>query len=138
MDRLNRLAAGLGLALVVASGCRTAPQEVPPGRPFTTGAQPPSVGFSTSPGSSPYDGLPTTPGAGTGAGQYGLPAPGESPYGAPTGNSFGPPGTTGMTPAASPTGAYDPAASPTGGFSPFGPAPAQGTMGTPGQPPSPL
>lgn len=144
MDRLKHLVAGLGLALSLvgtASGCRSTPSEVPAGRTFNPGAQPPTVGFSTTPGGSPYDGLSGS--QAPGSGQYGLPASSDSPYGAPTGNGFGPPGTAGMSgqtvPSAAPNGGYNPSTTlPDGGFSPFGSSPAPGTMGTPGQAPSPL
>lgn len=146
-DRLNRLAPGLGLALILvatAPGCKSTPSEVPTGRAFHSGAQqqpPPTVGFSTTPGASPYDGLSASrPSVGN---QYGVPAPSDNPFGAPTGNQFGPPGSAGMStgnpPSATPTGGYNPTTTlPGGGFSPFGSSPAPGTMGTPGQAPSPL
>jgi hypothetical protein len=118
MDRLSRVLAGgsVALALGVAaanSGCRSAHNDVPPGKPFsTTGGTPPTVGFGSDPhpsttvgqgafGSTPnqgpatYDAGGTTPGSGM-APQFGTPTGGGSPYGAPTANRYGSPATAGM------------------------------------------
>jgi hypothetical protein len=135
MDRLKLTLTGCGLAvLLAASGCRNLRSEVPPGRPFSSDAnQAPTVGFSSDPhpGLNPGAGaMPGAPGTVPGmtsesAGKYGTPAPGASDnYGAPTANSYGPPGTSplGMPPSAGPD-----SPAPTGG-SPSGPT----TPGLPG------
>jgi hypothetical protein len=111
MDRLSRLLAGASLALALGvlasnSGCRSAHNDVPPGKPFsTTGGTPPTVGFGSDPhrsttvgpglygntptqgGPSSYDVSGTTPGSGM-APQFGTPNPTGSPYGAPTANRY--------------------------------------------------
>jgi hypothetical protein len=115
MDRLNRAVAGGLLVAVVGTvafsgGCRSMRNDVPPGKPYsTTGATPPTVGFSSdprsnaaigggmypnalSPGSPSSTGNPALSGAG-GAPQYGTPGPNPSPYGAPTSNVYGAPAT---------------------------------------------
>jgi hypothetical protein len=121
MDRLNRVIAGAGLAIVLgmvvsAGGCRSARNDVPPGKPYSvTGGTPPTVGFSSDPhastsiGPGMYNNMPGQanatdpsagmPGAASGASagfpaQYGTPAPNSTPYGAPTANRYGPPATT--------------------------------------------
>jgi hypothetical protein len=111
MDRLSRVIAGgtmvLALGVVAStSGCRSAHNDVPPGKPFsTTGGTPPTVGFSSDPrpsttvgpglygnaptqGPSSYDVSGTTPGSGM-APQLGTPTGSGSPYGAPTANRYG-------------------------------------------------
>jgi hypothetical protein len=101
MDRLNRTMAGCGLLLLLAAagGCRSTRPEVPPGRPYTSdGRQVPPMSFSNDP--HPMTGPGIT--AGQGTPQYGTPGPATSAnLGAPTGNQYGPPGTTiggGQTP----------------------------------------
>jgi hypothetical protein len=123
MDRLNRVIAGGSLAIVLgivvsAGGCRSARNDVPPGKPYSaTGGTPPTVGFSSDPHPSTsispgmYNNMPGQPqsnaadpsvgmggaGAGASAGfpaQYGTPTPNSNPYGAPTANRYGPPATT--------------------------------------------
>jgi hypothetical protein len=118
MDRLSRVLAGGTLALAlgvvaITSGCRSAHNDVPPGKPFsTTGGTPPTVGFSSDPrpsttvgptgiyGNTPnqapssYDVSGTTPGSGM-APQFGTPNPSGSPYGVPTANRYGSMGTAG-------------------------------------------
>jgi hypothetical protein len=119
MDRLSRALAGGSLALVLgtvlsAAGCRSMRNDVPPGKPYsTTGGSPPTVGFNSDPrpnsgvGGGLYpNGL--TPGAssaggssamagGSGAPQYGIPGNNPSPYGAPSSNRYGAPGTNSGT-----------------------------------------
>lgn len=126
-----------GLALVMAltataTGCRstrTRP-EVPPGRSFgaDTG-QPPPVNFSSQPNTNALNGLPAAVGTGMpGANQFGTPSPaGGSPYGAPTPNAYGPPGTSGLS--GSPTLGSGAAGLPPAGVDPGG---------VPGIPASPL
>jgi hypothetical protein len=119
MDRLSRILAGASTAVclsmvVLASGCRSMQSEVPRGKPYsTTGGSPPTVGFNSDPrpntsiGGGLYGNAPAgTPGAavpdssaGMGIGsasppaQFGTPAPNAAPYGAPTANRYGAPGT---------------------------------------------
>jgi hypothetical protein len=106
MDRLNRILTGCGLTLLLAAGgCRSTQPEVPPGRAYNNdGRQNPPIGFSsdahpsvTGPGIT--NGMPGMAGA-PGAPQLGTPGPGATAnYGAPTGNTYGPPGyTAGMAP----------------------------------------
>lgn len=61
------------------------------GQPGMPGS--PGLGGST-PGS-PADGLPPGLGAGAGSSSFGTPAPGPNGMGQPTGNLYGPPGTSG-------------------------------------------
>jgi hypothetical protein len=110
MDRLSRVIAGgcltLALGIVVsASGCRSARNDVPKGKPYSTNGNPPAVGFnsdphpSTSVGNGMYQPNADANGAGGGANpQYGTLAPNMSPTGMPTGNRYGPVGTNGTTP----------------------------------------
>src|SRR3954451_19154693 len=84
---------GLAVALILSSaGCRSTRSEVPPGRGFSPDSgQTPPVSFSSQPNVSAMNGLPSSLGAGGPAGQFGTPAPGAAPYGAPTANAYGPP-----------------------------------------------
>lgn len=166
MDRLTRTLAGCGLALIAtAGGCRTAHDEVPPGRayrPGGTGQQESQVGFSTSPpDKSPGRFGPSnlTPGNLGGGGLMGSRAPGGDMTGTVPGSQFGPPGTAGASPS---MGLGSPGLPTAGGAPPSGlgqapslptaaprdnptylngfpnQAPAPGGMGSIGQPPSPL
>jgi hypothetical protein len=110
-----------GAVLLCSAGCRSTHSEVPSGRPYqTTGAPPPTVGFSQDPRPSTASGMAglygnrgpgaltqdgRIPAGGQGATVYGTPTPGTS-LGLPTANQYGPPGTAG-----------------TGGTSPGGTAP---------------
>lgn len=97
MDRPTRtlMGCGLGLCLMLSGvGCKSMRPEVPPGRKFSGGggaqqATPP-IGFSTTP--DPSGATNAAPPV-----QYGLPSPNGNNYGAPTPNSFGPPGTSTMS-----------------------------------------
>jgi hypothetical protein len=144
MDRLNRTLAACGLMLLLAAGgCRSTHSEVPPGRPYSgDGRQvPPSIGFSSDP--HPMTG-PSALTAGTpGTPQLGTPGPASSAnYGAPTVNTYGPPGTAGaqMPPGVGLTGVGGEPTSlpstgmgaPSSGFVPMS-APAQ--AGSPAVPP---
>jgi hypothetical protein len=168
MDRLNRALAGAGLALALtvvttATGCRSLRSEVPPGRPYTgDGKQSAPIEFSSTPGTSALNGLPTTGPGATGsasaaAGQVGVPVGGPNAYGLPTGNTYGAPGSAGMSsglpgaglgaapsagattgsglpPATAPGGASDPSTGiPQSGISPLGPA-AGSSPSVPGAP----
>ena len=110
MDRHSRVLAGgclvtlMGIVLT-ASGCRTARNDVPPGKPYsTTGGGPPPVGFNSDPhpntsiapglyggtggpGTAPAEPGPAGPGS---TAQFGIPTPNASPYGAPSSNRYGP------------------------------------------------
>lgn len=55
----------------------------------------PGLGGGSTPGS-PADGMPPGLGAGGGPSSFGTPAPGPSGMGQPTGNLYGPPGTSGV------------------------------------------
>ncbi len=100
MDRpkytLSRIVQGGGLALALmasASGCKTPKPEVPPHRPFLSGVEGASAPPSslTNP-SSTTDGLPPV---NAGASQYGTPTTGAArPFGAPTANTYGAPGSS--------------------------------------------
>jgi hypothetical protein len=108
MDRPTRLMAGCSLALLIgAAGCRSTRPEVPPGRAYTgdgrqvptPSVSPTSNGFGSE--AHPPISVGTTYPAGVGGGatpgqsQYGTPAPGAGErYGAPTGNIYGPPGSS--------------------------------------------
>lgn len=102
MDRpkntLSRVLQGGGLALALVaggSGCRSTKPEVPPHRPFLSGAEgtPAPASSLTSP-SATMDGLPPVSAGGS---QYGTPASASSrPYGAPTSNAYGAPGTSSL------------------------------------------
>jgi hypothetical protein len=111
--------------VVAASGCRSTHNEVPPGPKYSTAGEPSSsVGFNSAPRGyngigSPYgnpampgqSGLTSSPGLGSGAtgstsdglppslgasgSSYGTPAP-NGAMGQPTGNRYGPPGTSGL------------------------------------------
>jgi hypothetical protein len=116
MDRLNRALAGgclavaLGMA-VSASGCRSARNDVPPGKPYsTTGGTPPTIGFNSDPprntavgsgmyanGMTPGSPSPNGPSglAGSGSGALGTPNPSAGNFAAPSGDRYGPPGTSG-------------------------------------------
>lgn len=115
MDRRNRTLAGVGLALTLTltgTGCRSTRSEVPRGRLFSGhGQAPPPVQFGSSPaGTNGFSALPGGTGEGlpsqNSAGQIGTPPPGSGNYGVPTGNAFGPPGTSTLaTPPSSSLGA---------------------------------
>jgi hypothetical protein len=164
MDRLTRNLAGLGLALIAAAGgCRSAHDEVPPGKVYRPDTRADGqVGFSTTPAvkANGLAGVPQnlTQGNLGGGGMFGSQAPGGDMTGTVPGGRFGAPGTSGA--AMSPTGAAQPAtggplsglgqAPPLGGTSgasrpdatylngfPNQP-PATGAMGSAGAPPSPL
>lgn len=114
MDRLTRVIASGSLTLamasaiaVSASGCRSARNEVPKGKPYSTNGNPPAVGFnsdphpSTSVGNGMYQPNGSDPnGIGSGANppQYGTLTPNTSPLGMPTANRYGPVGTAGTAP----------------------------------------
>ncbi len=165
MDRLTKTLAGCGLALMAAAaGCRSAHDEVPPGKVYRPEGRPDSaVGFSTSQPEKGYGAYGTPPnltqGNIGGGGLMGSRPVGGDMTGTVPGNRFGGPGTSGAastspSPATSPsTGggslsglgqapALQPSATPRedpnylNGF-PTQP-PAAGAMGSPGQPPSPL
>jgi hypothetical protein len=124
MDRQIRMGLGgaaallAGGVLLCTEGCRSTRSEVPAGKPYqTTGAAPPTVGFSQEPRPSTASGMAglygnrgpgalvqdgRMPAAGQGATLYGTPTPGTS-LGLPTANQYGPPGTAG-TGGASPGG----------------------------------
>jgi len=117
MDRLNRslLAGRIAMAAAVAlgcsQGCRSTHSEVPAGKPYqTTGAAPPSVGFSNEPHPNVATGLASlygnkAPGSQVQDGRgnssapgdlvLGTPTQGPATLGAPTDNRYGPPGTAG-------------------------------------------
>ena len=83
----------LSLAVALGTGCRSMRSEVPPHRPFAIqDRQAPPISYSGL-DTHPADGLPAV---GTGnPSAYGTPTPGGgSVYGAPTNNTFGPPGTS--------------------------------------------
>jgi hypothetical protein len=181
MDRLTRTLAGLGLALIAAAGgCRSAHDEVPPGKAYRPDMGNGQVGFSTTPPAKGLVGAPQnlTQGNMANGGIYGNQLnggmyggqPGNGSYGGYSsqtggdmtgtvaGRGFGAPGSAGS--AGTMDGATQPAAG--GGLSGLGQAPplmgnpnatrddasylngfpnqppAAGTMGTRGQPPSPL
>ncbi len=95
MDRLDRALACCGLAalLSAAPGCRGTKSEVPPGRPYgADGRQLPPVGFSTEP--HPAFGAPGQPGIPSLTTPGGTAASGMANYGTPTGNAYGPPGSS--------------------------------------------
>jgi hypothetical protein len=109
MDRLSRVIVGGCLTLAVgfvctASGCRSSRNDVPKGKPFSTNANSPSVGFNSDPHPSTsvgqYPGYPSDPNAAGGAGQpqLGTPTPSTSPLNLPTNNRYGPTGTSGGLP----------------------------------------
>ena len=117
--RLNRALAAGALVLVLAiaaSGCRSTRSEVPPGRGYKPGSgQTPPLSFSNQPGNNAMNALPPTAGGGDPAAnaRFGTPAPSGTPYGAPTTNAYGPPGTSGMAGTSSP-GATTASGLPTG------------------------
>jgi hypothetical protein len=112
--RWGRLGLALAAVLVHGAGCRSTPNEVPPGKPYqTTGtaATPPSVGFSSeaNPAVGGMTGLYGNVGPGGmmpdgRANQsmnnvtYGTPTPASANFGAPTQNLYGAPGTAGVGP----------------------------------------
>lgn len=116
LARARRLGGGLLLLTLTASlGCRSTKSEVPPGRPYArTGAQPPSVGFSSEPHPAVANGASTSYNIGPGAADddplasrakrsvYGTPTPGER-VSRPTENTYGPPGSSGLDPTAGPS-----------------------------------
>lgn len=149
MDRqIQWVRSGLGLGLlaiasVTATGCKSTRPEVPPGRPYTAdGRQKPAVGFSTEPRPLTTDPTATPTGIGRGSGlanrseasPLGLP-PGlqGNNFGAPSGATYGPPGTAGLN---QPPALSDPAAAQTSGPAP-GPAPATAPA-SPGLMPPPI
>jgi hypothetical protein len=101
MDRLTRTIAGCGLALLAsATGCRTAHDEVPAGRPFRSdGRQLPPVGLSTQPHAAPITASQSVGGApgnlGAGSDLTGRPSPGDL-TGTVPGARFSGPGTSGL------------------------------------------
>ncbi len=141
MDRQTRRLAGCGLMFVlVTSGCRSTRSEVPPGRRYSgDGRQVPSVGFSSDPHPAGANGMGSAPGGpGTMPGQYGTPSPATRNYGAPTGDSYGPPGSAPVgSGAAAPLFSEPSTAPPPVGAPPAAPSTDPvGVMGQPGQPPS--
>lgn len=95
----NRVVPGCALMvsmiLATGTGCRSTRSEVPPHKPFMTdGQKTPPINFSGN-AANPADGLPQV---NTGLpNAYGTPAPGATDnYGAPTSNTFGPPGTSSL------------------------------------------
>jgi hypothetical protein len=106
-----RMAGAALLATVaLASGCRSTRSEVPPGKPYArTGEAPPTVGFSSDPHPGAL-GMPGSTNVGPGGmaddplassqPQYGTPTPGSRGVELPTANRYGPPGTSGLDPAA--------------------------------------
>jgi hypothetical protein len=106
-----RLAGAAILATVaLAAGCRSTRSEVPPGKPYArTGEAPPTVGFSSQPHPGAL-GMPGSTNIGPGGmaddplaatqPQYGTPTPGSRGVTLPTGNRYGPPGTSGLDPSA--------------------------------------
>src|SRR3954452_21330019 len=147
MDRLNRTLAGCGLTLLLAAGgCRSTQPEVPPGRPYSADGRqvPPSVGFSSDPRAMTG---PAMAAGGPGMPQLGTPGPASAPnMVAPTGNLYGPPGTSAgggqMPPGVGLTGVPGEPTSmpstgmggPTSGYVPM-PGPG-GAAGAPGMPPA--
>jgi hypothetical protein len=98
-------------SVVLSSGCRSTHSEVPPGKPYArTGEAPPTVGFSSQPHPANAGSMPASVNIGPGgmpddrlAGgqpQFGTPTPGSKGVAMPTGNRYGPPGTTGLDPTA--------------------------------------
>ena len=83
------------LAMGTGTGCRSTPSEVPPHKPFMTdGRKAPPINFSGD-GANLSDGLPQVNTGQPNA--FGTPNPGASErYGAPTSNTFGPPGTSAL------------------------------------------
>lgn len=100
MHRSSFKASGLALTLALAAcGCRTPRNEVPPGRPYASdGRQLPPVGLSTDPhpglGDAMSGGAPYVDGSSPSASQFPGSSPSMANYGAPTANSYGPPGTS--------------------------------------------
>jgi hypothetical protein len=143
MDRQTRRLAGCGLMFVLAiAGCKSTRSEVPPGRRYSgDGRQVPPVGFSSDPHPAAANGMGAVPGGpGMMPGQYGTPAPATPNYGAPTGHSFGPPGSapTGAGPTANPLTVEPPTPLPQVGASPGAPTTNPlGVGGQPGESPSP-
>jgi hypothetical protein len=132
MDRLTRNLAGFGLALIAAAGgCRSAHDEVPPGKVYRPDTRADGqVGFSTTPAvkANGLAGVPQnlTQGNVASGGMYGTSGGGGDMTGTVPGSRFGAPVSSGaMT---SPAGGAQPS---TGGpFSGLGQAPPLG--GTPG------
>ncbi|MFO0890263.1 MAG: hypothetical protein U0790_14120 [Isosphaeraceae bacterium] len=141
--RLARLTALFALLVLGSSGCRTPRSEVPPGKPYQTTGNPPTVGFSSDPHQAGSQGMAglypnRAPGAMVPDGQgsprgsddlvIGTPTPGSSNMGAPSDHRYGAPGTSGSrgtpslansilnaTPPASEMLKKDPEATPTSG-----------------------
>jgi hypothetical protein len=133
MDRLKRTFAGCGLALLAAAGgCRSAHDDVPPGKGYRPDAAPgsaSSVGFSTSPPNKAPGSF--GPGSNLTPGNLGGPLGSRVPGGDQTGNfpgsQFGAPGTSGAAPSSAPASSSSMAPPPqTGAFSGLGQAPALG------------
>lgn len=109
MDRLTRTVAGFGLALLAASGgCKTAHDEVPPGKVYRPEDRPGAgggVGFSTTPADrrpGSFGAPPNlTQGNLAGGGLMGSQPPGGDLTGTVPSSRFGAPGTSG---AATPPG----------------------------------
>ena len=129
MDRLRRAVAGGTLAVmlgtvVVASGCKSMRNEVPPGPKYSGTGEPSPNMFNSAPrpynpvGGSPYgnattpgqpglsslgsqatgsanDGLPSGLGSGGSPSSFGTPPPSTPGMGQPTPNAYGAPGTSG-------------------------------------------
>lgn len=105
------MGAALLTTVVLSSGCRSTRSEVPPAKPYArTGESPPTVGFSSQPHPANAGGMPASVNIGpggmpddrlaSGQPQYGTPTPGSKGVALPTGNRYGPPGTTGLDPTA--------------------------------------
>ncbi len=131
MDRLTRTLAGCGLALIAAAGgCRSAHDDVPPGRAYRPdGRQEAAVGFSTAQPDKSYS-TPTNMGRGNvgGGGLMGSQPPGGDQTGTFQNNQFGAPGTSGAAAAAataSPSASLAPPPQ-TGAYAGLGQAPALG------------
>ncbi len=164
MDRLTRNLAGFGLALIAsAGGCRSAHDEVPPGKVYRPDTRADGqVGFSTTPPAKAngMGGVPQnlTQGNMAAGGTYGMPGQGGDMTGTVPASQFGAPGTSGSAPTL-PAAAQSSSGGPFSGLGqapPLGGTPGAsrpdtsylngfpnsplptGSMGSAGQPPSPL
>ncbi len=90
---LTGCAMTVSTVLAFGTGCRSTRSEVPPHRPFDIQQrQAPPISYSGL-DTNPADGLPAVTTGNPSA--YGTPAPGATNnYGAPTPNSYGPPGSS--------------------------------------------
>jgi hypothetical protein len=129
MDRRVRTKVGaalLGLATAAAGGCRSTKPEVPPAKAFSAAGQPSApLAFGSSPGQNAFSALSgTNPNPetipGRSGGQFGTPAPGNDMYGAPTDNTFGPPGTNGLAAGSGAPAASQPPSNAASGLSGMG------------------